>query len=58
MQIREATTAPRAPWQNACVKRFIGSIQRDVLIGSSCQAPREHRVVNDDVAYSMRAARV
>jgi putative transposase len=29
MQIQEVVTAPRSPWQNADVERFIGSIRRE-----------------------------
>ncbi len=29
--IEEVLTAPRSPWQNACVERLIGSIRRDCL---------------------------
>ena len=31
MQIQEVVTAPRSPWQNAYVERFIGSIRRKCL---------------------------
>jgi transposase InsO family protein len=31
MGIRDRPTAPRSPWQNAYVERFIGSIRRDCL---------------------------
>ena len=31
MQIHEVVTAPRSPWQNAYVERFIGSIRRECL---------------------------
>ena len=31
MQIQDVVTAPRSPWQNAYVERFIGSIRRDCL---------------------------
>jgi transposase InsO family protein len=31
MGITEVITAPRAPWQNACVERVIGSIRRECL---------------------------
>jgi transposase InsO family protein len=29
--IRDRPTAPRSPWQNAYVERFIGSIRRECL---------------------------
>ena len=31
MAIKEVITAPRSPWQNACVERVIGSIRRECL---------------------------
>ena len=31
VQIQEVVTAPRSPWQNAYVERFIGSIRRECL---------------------------
>ena len=31
MHINEVITAPRSPWQNPYVERFIGSIRRDCL---------------------------
>jgi putative transposase len=31
MGITEVVTAPRSPWQNACVERVIGSIRRECL---------------------------
>jgi transposase InsO family protein len=31
MAIREVLTAPRSPWQNAYVERFIGSVRRECL---------------------------
>jgi putative transposase len=31
MNIKEIITAPRSPWQNACVERVIGSIRRECL---------------------------
>jgi transposase InsO family protein len=31
MGIQEVRTAPRSPWQNACVERFIGSVRRECL---------------------------
>jgi transposase InsO family protein len=49
MQIEDAVTAPRSPWQNAYVERFIGSIRREcldhVIILSESGAPaRGHRL--------------
>jgi putative transposase len=31
MGIEEVLTAPRSPWQNAYVERFIGSVRRECL---------------------------
>jgi putative transposase len=31
MGIHEVLTAPRSPWQNACIERVIGSIRRECL---------------------------
>ena len=31
MNVRAVRTAPRSPWQNACVERVIGSIRRECL---------------------------
>ena len=31
MSIEEVRTAPRSPWQNAYVERFIGSVRRECL---------------------------
>ena len=31
LAIEQAVTAPRSPWQNACVERIIGSIRRECL---------------------------
>ena len=31
MDIHEVVTAPRSPWQNAYVERFIGSVRRECL---------------------------
>ena len=31
MGIEDVRTSPRAPWQNACVERFIGSVRRECL---------------------------
>jgi len=54
MQIQEVVTAPRSPWQNAYVERFIGSIRREcldhVIVVSAAGL---QRVVKDYVAYYM-----
>ena len=56
MQIQNVVTAPRSPWQNAYVERFIGSIRREcldhVIVVSAADL---ERVVKDYVAYYMRA---
>jgi putative transposase len=56
MQIQEVITAPRSPWQNAYVERFIGSIRHEcldhVIIVSAAGL---RRVVKDYVEYYMRA---
>ena len=31
MGIEDVRTAPRSPWQNAYVERFIGSVRRECL---------------------------
>lgn len=31
MDIHELVTAPRSPWQNASVERFIGAVRRECL---------------------------
>jgi transposase InsO family protein len=56
MRIRAVVTAPRSPWQNAYVERFIGSIRRECLdhiIVLNARGLR--RVVADYVAYYMRS---
>jgi transposase InsO family protein len=56
MEIQDVVTAPRSPWQNAYVERFIGSLRREcldhVIILS---AGRLERVLTDYIAYYMRA---
>ena len=56
MRIEDLVTAPRSPWQNAYVERFIGSMRRECLdhvIVSN--AAGLQRVVTDYVAYYMRS---
>ena len=56
MQIRDVVTAPRSPWQNAYVERFIGSIRRECLDHVSVlSAAGLQRVATDYVAYYMRS---
>ena len=56
MQIQAVVTAPRSPWQNAYVERFIGSIRRECLDHVIVlSAAGLQRVVRDDVAYYMRS---
>jgi putative transposase len=56
MQIRDVVTAPRSPWQNAYMERFIGSIRRECLdhVIVLSQSGLQH-VVTDYVAYYMRS---
>jgi putative transposase len=56
MQIEEVVTAPRSPWQNAYVERFIGSMRREcldhvIVIGEAGL----RRMVRDYVADYMRS---
>jgi putative transposase len=56
MQIRDVVTAPRSPWQNAHVERFIGSIRRECLDHVIVlSAAGQQRVVKDYVAYYKRS---
>src|SRR5688572_19088604 len=56
MQIQDVVTAPRSPWQNAHVERFIGSIRRECLDHVIVlSAAGLQRVVEDYVAYYMRS---
>jgi transposase InsO family protein len=56
MLIQEVVTAPRSPWQNAYVERFIGSIRRECLDHVIVlSAAGLQRVVTDYVAYYMRS---
>jgi transposase InsO family protein len=56
MQIREVVTAPRSPWQNAYVERFIRSVRREcldhVIVFSTAGL---QGIVNAYVAYYMRS---
>jgi putative transposase len=53
MQIHEVVTAPRSPWQNACVERLIGSIRRACLDLIVLSVAGLQRVLADYVAYCM-----
>jgi putative transposase len=56
MQIQDVVTAPRSPWQNAYIERFIGSVRRECLdhvIVFSADGLR--RVLKDYIAYYMRS---
>ena len=56
MHIQAVVTAPRSPWQNAYVERFIGSIRRECLDHVIVlSAAGLQRVVKDYVAYYMRS---
>ena len=52
MGIQEVLTAPRSPWQNAHIERFIGSVRRECLDQVSVpSAARLRRVLNACVEY-------
>jgi transposase InsO family protein len=54
MQIQDVVTAPRSPWQNAYVERFIGSIRRECLDHVIVlSAAGLQRIANAYVAYYM-----
>ena len=56
MQIQDVVTAPRSPWQNAYVERFIGSIRRECLDHVIVlSAAGLQRIANAYVAYYMRS---
>ena len=56
MQIHEVVTAPRSPWQNAYVERFIGSIRRECLDHVIVlSAAGLQQVVRAYVTYYMRS---
>src|SRR5258705_3654165 len=56
MHIQNVVTAPRSPWQNAYVERFIGSIRRECLdhVIVLSAAGLQH-VAQDYVAYYMQS---
>jgi putative transposase len=56
MDIHEILTAPRSPWQNAYVERFIGSVRRECLDHVIvCTASGLRRVLNAYVEYYLRS---
>jgi putative transposase len=56
MQIQNVVTAPRSPWQNAYVERFIGSIGRECLdYVIVVSAAGLQRVVKEYIAYDTRS---
>jgi putative transposase len=56
MRIQDVVTAPRSPWQNAYVERFIGSIRRECLDHVVVlNAAGLQRMVTAYVAYYMRS---
>jgi putative transposase len=56
MQIHDVVTAPRSPWQNAYVERFIGSIRRECLDHVIVlSAAGLQRIANAYVAYYTRS---
>jgi putative transposase len=55
MGIHEVLTAPRSPWQNAYVERFIGSVRRECLDHVIVlTAAGLRRVLKEYVAYYSR----
>ncbi len=59
MQIQDVVTAPRSPWQNAYVERFIGSIRRECLDHVIVvNAAGLQRVVKDYVAITCARGRI
>ncbi len=56
MRINEILTAPRSPWQNAYVERFIGSVRRECLDHIIvCTETGLRRVLNAYVQYYQRS---
>jgi putative transposase len=56
MNVRAVRTAPRSPWQNACVERVIGSIRRECLDHVIVTtAAGLHRVLTAYVGYYLRS---
>jgi putative transposase len=56
MNIQTVRTAPRSPWQNAYVKRVIGSIRRECLDHVIVVNTRGlHRVLTDYITYYLRS---
>lgn len=56
MGIHEVLTAPRSPWQNAYVERFIGSVRRECLDHVIVlTAPGLRRILQEYVAYYSRS---
>ena len=56
MDIHEILTAPRSPWQNAYVERFIGSVRRECLYHVIvCTESGLRRVLNAYVEYYLRS---
>jgi putative transposase len=56
MDIREIRTAPRSPWQNAYVERFIGSVRRECLDHVIvCTERGLRRVLNAYVDYYLHS---
>jgi putative transposase len=56
MDIHEILTAPRSPWQNAYVERFIGSVRRECLDHVIvCTESGLRRVLNAYVEYYLRS---
>ena len=53
--VEEVVIAPRSPWQNGCVERFIGSLRRECLDHVIAIDERQlRRVVRSYVTYHNR----
>jgi transposase InsO family protein len=56
MAITEVLTAPRSPWQNGVIERFIGSVRRECLdLVIIMTAAGLHRILKEYVAYYQRS---
>ena len=56
MAMKEVLTAPRSPWQNGIIERFIGSVRRECLDHVIVvNASGLHRLLQQYVAYYQRS---
>jgi putative transposase len=56
MAITEVLTAPRSPWQNGVIERFIGSVRRECLDHVIIlTAAGLHRILQEYVGYYQRS---